>query len=294
MAQYSCRMKEIRRSQKGQLQLRMKKIWIVVLVFGLTACNGYNKLLKSTDYNLKLKKADEFFADKKYVKAQTLYEDVMPVLSGTPQYEEVYYKWAYSTFYQKDYLNAENIFKTFLERFPQSKFAEEMEYMRAYSLYKMSPKPELDQTNTTRAITFLQTFINGHPNSDRGKEAERLLDELRGKLETKDFKSAELYYNLGYYRAAATAFNELMFNFPDSDRGDYYKLKVIESFYKFAANSLENLQEERFETVLNEAADFSDRFPESKLVAEVDKIRADTEKNINRIKNEQTAQTNGG
>ena len=207
----------------------MKYSWILVVLFALGSCNGYNKLLKSTDYNLKLKKADEYFADEKYIKAQTLYEDVMPILKGTPQYEEVYYKWAYSTFNQKDYLNSENIFRSFLENFPQSKYSEEIAFMRAYALYKLSPKPELDQTNTTRAINEMQTFINSYPQSERAKEAETLLAELRNKLETKDFKSAELYFNLGYYRAAATAYNELMFNFPDSERGDYYKLKVIES-----------------------------------------------------------------
>ena len=50
----------------------------------------------------------------------------------------------------KDYANAENLFKTFVETFPNSGKAEEADFMRAYCFYKQSPKAELDQTNTTK------------------------------------------------------------------------------------------------------------------------------------------------
>jgi outer membrane protein assembly factor BamD len=84
----------------------------------------------------------------------------MPHFKGTAIFEDLYYKYAYCAYYQKDYLNAENLFKNFLEAFPNSSKAEELDYMRAYCYYKMSPKVALDQSNTMRAMGMLQTFIN--------------------------------------------------------------------------------------------------------------------------------------
>ena len=122
------------------------KYYVVMLltVVALTSCNNVNKILKSTDYDYKLQKADEFYAKKKYTAAQTIYEDVFPVMKGTPKFEDLYYKWAFCHYYQKDYLNAENIFKGFVETFPNSPRAEECRYLRAYCFYKMSPRAELD------------------------------------------------------------------------------------------------------------------------------------------------------
>ncbi len=128
-------------------------------------------------------------------------------------------------YYLKDWLQAENLFKQFTEVFPTSPRAEEMEYMRSYTYYRQSPKQDLDQTNTLKAIGLMQTFINTHPGSSRIKEASEIIDKLRTKLENKDYKSAELYFNMGHYRAAAIAFTSLINSFPDTKKGDEYKLR---------------------------------------------------------------------
>ena len=260
---------------------------LVLLAVLLVSCSDVNKILKSSDYNMKLAKANEYYDAKKYMQAQIIYEDVMPVIKGSADYENTYYKWAYCHYNQKDYLNAENLFKGFFENFPNSTKAEEAEFMRAYCYYKQSPKPELDQTPTLKAITHLQTFANTHSTSARAKEALTMIDELRMKLEIKEFKSADLYYQLGFYKAAATAFTELLYNYPDSEKADKYKLMVIRSWYKYAENSYEYKQAERYETVLNECADFIDRFPDSKLSDDVTKNKSETQNIIKKIKDEQ-------
>jgi outer membrane protein assembly factor BamD len=266
--------------------MRILSFLMAIMVLA-TSCNNINKILKSPDYDYKLKKANEFFTAKKYMQAQTVYEDIMPVLKGTAQYEDVYYNWAFCHYYQKDYINAENIFKGFVENFPKSTRAEECEYLRAYCFYKMSPRSELDQTSSMKAITYMQTFINTHPNSSRLKEAADIIDNLREKQEKKEYQSAELYYNLGFYKAAATSFAQLMNNFPDSKKSDEYKLKTIRSWYRYAENSILAKQMERFEKVLNECADFGDRFPDSQLQSDVQRYKSLSENTIKSLKNEQ-------
>ena len=272
----------------------MRSLVVIVLavLIGLSSCSEFSKVQKSTDYDYKLRMADKYYVNKKYNYAQQLYEELFPLLKGQPQFEDVFYKFAYCSYYLKDWLQAENLFKQFTEVFPTSSRAEEMEYMRAYTFYRQSPKPELDQANTQKTIGFMQTFINTHPGSARNKEASDIIDLCRAKLEMKEYKSAELYFNLGQYRASAIAFTSLMNNFPDSDKSEEYKLQVIKSYYLFAVNSVEEKKLERFESVITECNDFTDRFPESKLLKEVEKYQTLSTNNIKAIQNEQVKTTN--
>ena len=243
--------------------MRILKVSLVlVLLAGLaSSCNKYNKISKSKDYEYKLKMADEFFAKKKYKIAQQLYEELFPVFKGNVKFEELYYKDAYCFYQMKDYRDAENLFKGFLEVFPNSPKAEEVDYLHAYCFYKQSPKVELEQVNTTKAIGMMQSFINQHPGSPRNKEATAIIDKCREKLELKDYRAADLYYSMSQYRASAIAFTNLLNNYPESARGEEYKLKIVKSYYKFAKLSIVDKQIERFEKVMSEYDDFVYRYP---------------------------------
>ena len=266
----------------------MRLVLILSAVCILASCHGINKVLKNKDPEYKLRMAEKYYVKKKYNYAYQLFEDVVPYYKTSKEFEDIYYKMAYSTFYQKDYTNSENFFKTYLELFPNSARAEEMDYMRAYCFYKQSPKPELDQTNTAKTIGMMQSFINTHPGSARIKDANEIIDICHGKLETKDYKAAQLYYDLGQFRAAAVAFAEVLNNYPESNRADEYKFMTIKSYYRFAELSIEDKKAERFEKVVEECNDFADRFPGSKLSKDVEHYLNLSQTNIKNLSNEQT------
>src|ERR1700676_5565182 len=257
---------------------------------------GFNKIQKSTDYAFKLKMAEKYYLNKDYNHAQILYDDLYRVMKGSEHFEDIWYKYAYCAFYLKDYVNAENLFKGFAEAFPNSAKADEMEYMRAYCFWKQSPKYQLDQTNTTKAMGFMQAFIAQHPNSDKVKEATGIIEKCRAKLEEKDYESAKLYFNLretnlAYLKAASLTFNTLMNTYPDSQFSDEYKLYIIKSDYLYAMQSLEEKKKARLEQVLTDINDFNDRFPDSKLKKEVQGYQEITNNSIKQIDNEQTKKT---
>jgi outer membrane protein assembly factor BamD len=255
-------------------------ILLVSIALASVSCSKYNKVLKSKDYEYKLRMAEQYYAKKDYRKAKTLYEELFPIYKGTPQFEDLYYKYAFCHYYDKDYINSENLFKGYLEVFSNSARADEVEYMEAYSFYKQSPRPELDQTNTVRAMGMMQIFINQHPGSAKNKEAEEIIQKCLVKLETKEAQSAELYYNVSQFRAAAIAYSTLMNNYPESPKADEYKLMVIKSYYKYAGNSIEERQPERYEKVVNEVQDFQDRYPESKFLKEAERYLTLSQNNI--------------
>jgi len=262
----------------------MRVLLILIIAGILSSCKGINKILKNPDPEFKLRKAEQYYVKKKYVFAQQLFENVMPNYKGQAEFEDIYYKYAYCAYYMRDYLNADNLFKTFLEIFPNSTRAEELDYMRAYTYYKQSPKPPLDQTNTIKAMGMMQTFINTHPNSPKNKEANEIIDICRAKLEEKERTSAQLYYDLGQFRAAGVAFSSLLNDFPETEKGDEYKLMTIKSFFKFAELSVDEKKAERFEQVITECNDFLDRFPESKLLKEAEQYINLSQVNIKNIK----------
>lgn len=267
----------------------MRFIPVLVIAFLLGSCgSSMNKILKNADPEYKLRMAEQFFVKKKYSKAQIIYEDIMPYFKTGKEFENIYYKYAYCAYYQQDYFNAENLFKTFLEIFPNSPRSEEIDYMRAYSFFKQSPKPELDQTNTVKAMGMMQTFINTHPGSARNKEANEIIDICRQKLEIKDYKSALLYFDVGQFRAAGVSFATLLDNYPESPKADEYKLMVIKSYFRYAQLSVEEKQPARYEQVINEVNEFVDRFPDSKLRKEAEEYSQLSQTNIKNLSNEQT------
>jgi outer membrane protein assembly factor BamD len=256
-----------------------------MVLITISCTNKLGKILKSKDNEYKYKMAERYFVQKKYHSAQQLFEDVYPYYRGTAQFEDLNYKLAYCYFNMKDFANAEQLFKTFAEIFPSSKKAEEAEYMRAYSYFKQIPKVELDQTPTTKTMGLMQAFINNHPNSPRNKDAADIIDQCRAKLEEKEYKSALLYYQLGFYRAAAIAFTTLIENFPDSDESETYKLQVVKAYFKFAEQSVEEKQLERFEKVISECVDFEERFSDSKLKEEILDYKNNAKQKIKNIQN---------
>ncbi len=212
---------------------------------------------------------------------------MFPVYKGIQKFEDLYYKYAYCFYYQNLYRDAENLFKGYLEVFPNGSRAEEVDYMRAYCFYKQSPKLELEQVNTVKAMGMMQTFINTHPGSPRIKDATEIIDKSRAKLEMKEFRGAQLYYNLSQYRASAIAFSTLLNNFPESEKGDEYKIMVVKSYYRFAKMSIFEKQEERFEKVITEYQDFADRYPDSKYLKDAEEYSKLSQNQIKAIKNEQ-------
>jgi len=84
------------------------------------------------------------------------------------------------------------------------------------------------------------------------------------------------------------AFSALLNSYPESMRGDEYKLMIIKSYYRFAELSIEEKKVERFEQVISECYEFTDRFPDSKLKKEAEIFLNLSQTNIKNLNNEQT------
>lgn len=262
-------------------------LFIVLTAAVMSGCDSYERVLKSNDVNYKLERANQYFEQKKYSQANAIYETLIPVMKNTKNYEPLYYRYTYTFYYMKDYLSASYHFKNFSEFFPRSKDAEECEYMHAYCLFKQSPAPSLDQTMTMKTVGALQTYLNAYPKSKHVEEANKIIDECRIKLETKAADAAKLYYNIGYYKAASVAYNEVLLEYPESTHADKYKYMIVKAWYEYAKQSIKGKQEERFANAVNAYRELQNEYPKSKYLADAAKYFSMADNNIKKLRNEQ-------
>lgn len=259
--------------------LKMKRLFIffLFLPFLLSSCSNYHKLLKSTDSDLKYRKAMEFHANGDYLRASTLLGQLMRVTRGTDRSENVHFTYADCLFRMGDYLMAEQSFEMFVQNYPNSAHAEDAQYMIAYSNYRISPNPRLDQAHTYKAIEAFQLFISLYPRSDRVAEANKLMAELRDKLAYKAYLNARLYFDLGsylgnnYQSAIITARNTIE-AFPETRHREELSFLILDAKYILAVNSVEARMEERLRETIDEYHAFLNEFPTSEYIARANRI----------------------
>lgn len=262
-------------------------LFLMVVTVLFTACTGYEKVLKSSDVNMKLERANKYYDQKKYAQANAIYESLLQVMKNTRNYEPLYYRYAYTYYYMKDYISASYHFKNFVDFFPKSRDVEEVEYLHALCLYKESPKASLDQSYTEKTLGALQTYLNAYPQSKRAAEANKMIEDCHVKLEAKASDAAKLYFNIGHYKAASVAYQQVLLEYPQSASADKYKFMIVKSWYEYARQSIKSKQEERYANALGAYRELKEEYPESKYVSEGKKYYLQADNNIKKLRNEQ-------
>jgi len=209
------------------------------------SCSPFQKLLKSTDNELKYTKALEYYEKGSYSAAQQLFEQIQAFYKGTEKAEKIAYYTANCYYKQKDYILGGYYYKTFATNFSTSVYAEEALYLSAYCSYLESPRSSLDQTSTNEAISSLQLFINQHPKSERVSECNKLIDELRAKLEKKDIDIAMLYFRMSDYKASIVSLNNVLKDFPDTKSKELILYSILSAKYQYAVQSISEKRRER-------------------------------------------------
>lgn len=257
--------------------LKPNRIARIIVLFSfffvLQSCGQYQKLLRSDDYERKYEMAVEYFEEEEYGRTIALLEDVIPVFRGTSEAETINYYYALAHYEQGSYALASHYLKTFVDAYPRSEHAEEFLFLSAYCKYLESPRHSLDQTSTREAIRSLQNFINRYPNSEKVTDANDLIDELRLKLEKKRYDKANLYMKIGDYLAAAITFETLVKDYPDTEYREEAFFMAVKAYYEYAAFSIMQRQEERYEKVLEAYRELARRYPDSEYIEEADRLR---------------------
>ncbi|MDO9153808.1 MAG: outer membrane protein assembly factor BamD [Paludibacter sp.] len=258
---------------------------LLILVLFLNSCSEYQKLLKSTDPELKFNKAVEYFEKGDFMRASTLFDEISTYYKGTERSEFVLNYLAKSYMGQKDYTTASEYYKTYVKTYPKGRFIAESKYMIGYCFYLDSPDARLDQTSTLSAMEALQEFIDLFPESERVPETNKLLEELSNKLAYKSFINSKLYFDLGNYMgnnyesAVITAQNALK-KYPSTKYREELSMIILESKYQQAVQSVPEKKLDRYRSTIDEYYNYINEFPEGKMRKQAEKIFSESKKTV--------------
>lgn len=253
-------------------------------ILSIAACSSYQKVLKSSNTELKYDTAMKLYNKKEYSKAYPLLEELVSVSRGTKKAEELYFIYSYCNYYLNDLASASYHFEQFSKLYPSSSDAEEAAYMAAYCYYLGSPQYNLDQTNTYKAIDEMQSFINRYPTSERIEECNTLIDELRAKLERKAISHALLFYQISDYKAAIAALKNVLKDYPSTKSREEVMLTLIKAHFMLAENSVDEKKENRYKQTIDAYYSLIDKFASAKKAKEAESYFDKANERLNKIK----------
>lgn len=255
------------------------------VLISLSSCSTeFERVRTSNDPKLILNKADQYYKQGEWISAQTLYELAIQFYRGKQEAEDIFFNMAYTYYHTGEYITASHYFSNFVSTFYSSNKKEEADYMAAYAHYKLSPNFKLDQSYSQKSIDALQAFVNKYPESKRIGECNKLIDEMRKKLEKKAHQQGLLYYKLGQYQSAVKSFEILLKDYPGSAYEQEAKYLLVKSSYELASNSVEEKKEERFNETVAYCQKFMNKFKDRKINKEVKDIYEKSLVNLKKIK----------
>jgi outer membrane protein assembly factor BamD len=261
--------------------MRIRPLIFILLALVVTSCGEYEKLLKSSDYELKRQKVFDYYDDGKYTKSIELLTQILPRYRATEEAEQLNWINAQAHFRIHDYIMAETYYQTFADTYPGSNNAEEASYLAALCNYYLSPRPELDQTNTRKAIESFTIFMTRYPTSTHIDDCKVKIKEMQEKLVEKSYLSGRLYYDLKQYRAATISLANSLKEYPDTKYREELMFLKLDALYLYAVKSISSKQVERFQTALDEYYSFIEEFPQSKYKKDATRIFQSTAKFLN-------------
>ena len=240
----------------------------LLLIFGglmlvMASCSGYNKVIKSDNYEDKFKMANELYDGGQELRSITLYEQVYQRIPKTGEGELSYFRIGKAYYINSDYVMAEYYMGQFSQRFPTSVKAEEAMFLSAMCSVEKSPEYSLDQTETEIAINNLQQFIDRYPSTLLMDTCNMIIDKMRSKLTYKDYTIVKMYSKTEQFHAAVSSAMTFMEDYPKSEYLEEVSYILVRNSYLLSKNSIESKKMQRIEDTFERYRTFVAQYPES-------------------------------
>lgn len=174
-------------------------------------------------------------------------------------------------FNQKEYPMAIDEFNRLLSSFSTSSLANDATFKAAECDVRLSPRAELDQSHTLKALDELNNFLEEYPESDQRVQALDLVNQCRSKLAKKSYKSGQLYYKMGRYLPAESYFQQVLDEYSDTEWAKPARFYLAESLYK---EKKYNQAKTEYESYLQNSPKDESTKKANKRLEKIDKILA--------------------
>lgn len=236
---------------------------IAILASVLTFGCGSSQQTVSIPVEERFKHAKALFDDEHYLEAINEFTIITLQNQGSAYADSAQFLIAECRFNRGEFLVAATEYNYLKRSFPASPLLAEAQYKLALSYYNLSPKPQLDQQYTRKAIDEFQTFVEYYPSSGFVPDASAKIKELNGRLAKKAYDTARLYETMEYYKAAIFYYDDVIERYHDTEYAPLAYLGKVEVL----------ITRKKFEDARAELQKFYDRFPNSVLQSKADKLR---------------------
>lgn len=242
----------------------------------LSSCSS-TKEIEAIPAEERFERAKALFDDGEYLDAIDQFKIITVQFQGSEYADDAQFYLAQSRFLREEYVLAASEFENLVRTMPSSSYANRARYMVALSYYELSPRSQLDQKYTRKALDEFQTYIEYSPKDSLVPSAEKKINELTEKLSKKIFDGGKLYYRIDAYRAAIAYFDKVISEYHDSryvDQAMFWKAKsyLERKEYSKASASLDELLLKYPETGLkSDITDLQKEIDEDQREAATDK-----------------------
>ncbi|MDE5707837.1 MAG: outer membrane protein assembly factor BamD, partial [Alistipes sp.] len=127
-------------------------------------------------------------------------------------------------------------------------------------------------TMTGEALRAIGDFISHYPQSEQVDSFLKISEELNERLHEKAYLNAYTYYKIGRYKSAITALKNALKEYPESKHREEIMYLIVDASYRFANNSIDAKQTDRYLAMLDSYLSFKEAYPESSRMKEVERM----------------------
>jgi len=260
----------------------------LALLVVLTGCSGSNRI-SHTSAEQAFQRGKAQYDDGDYDRAIRYFRGVFQYGRGSQWADDAQFYLANSYREQGKYLIAANEYERFSQLYRNNQRRPEAEYQRAMMYYKLSPRYQLDQSNSRRAISYFQLFIERNPRHELVADAQTKIDELRNKMARKQFEAGELYERRDMWEASALTFAGVFDSYPDTEWADDALLGAVRAYIEYADRSVRNKVDDRLEKAISNYERLTQVFPDSPLLGRAETLYQEAQSKLDAYEQEEAA-----
>jgi outer membrane protein assembly factor BamD len=255
----------------------------------IAGCAGSGRLRYSGPQDA-YQKGLAFYERNKYERAAEYLQAVFDFGRAHEWAADAQFLLAQAYFHNEEYILSASEFSRFSEIYRTDPRVPEAEYWRAMAYYELSPKYQLDQSDTQRAIDQFLSFIERFPDHERAGDAVDRIQELRQKQARKDVEAAILYERRELFEAAALTYERVFDEYSTTQWADDALLGATRAWLSFAEQSIRARQPERLQRAIDNYQRLVQLFPDSPLVKDAESLYARAADQLAELNGEATSE----
>ena len=243
--------------------------FLCVVGAALSGC-GSSETTTSIPVEERFRQAKALFDDENYLTAINEFNIITLQHQGSAYADSAQFFIAESRFRRGEWLVAATEYGYLKRSYPASPLVPEAQYKLALSYYNLSPRSELDQQYTVKAIDEFQAFRDYYPTNQHAAEADDKIKELNTRLAKKAYETARLYETMEDYKASLFYFDDILARYHDTEYAPPAYLGKVEVL----------IARKKYDEARTELQKFYDRFPDSVLKPRADALKDTIDKEL--------------